>query len=95
MCIRDRIKRKCGIEVGKNYNLPKFEDSRQPMCPPEKEKAIQMCIRDRLGAVGRQGNGGQHVIRQAVGQLGDHICGCRGDQHQIRRVGQRNKKCLK
>ena len=30
------------------------------------------------------------IIRQAVGQLGDHICGCRGDQHQIRRVGQRN-----
>ena len=42
----------------------------------------------QLGAAGRQGNGGQHVIRQAVGQLGDHICGCRGDQHQIRRVGQ-------
>lgn len=36
-----QIKRKCGIEVGKNYNLPKFEDSRQPMCPPEKEKAIR------------------------------------------------------
>ena len=25
-----QIKRKCGIEVGKNYNLPKSEDSRQP-----------------------------------------------------------------
>ena len=36
-----KIKRKCGIEVGKNYNLPKSEDSRQPMCPPEKEKAIR------------------------------------------------------
>ena len=36
-----QIKRKCGIEVGKNYNLPKSEDSRQPMCPPEKEKAIR------------------------------------------------------
>lgn len=35
-----QIKRKCGIEVGKNYNLPKSEDSRQPLCPPEKEKAI-------------------------------------------------------
>ena len=36
-----QIKRKCGIEVGKNYNLPKSEDSRQPMCPQEKEKAIR------------------------------------------------------
>ncbi len=36
-----QIKRKCGIEVGKNYNQPKSEDSRQPQCPPEKEKAIR------------------------------------------------------
>ena len=36
-----QIKRKCGIEVGQNYNLPKSEDSRQPQCPPEKEKAIR------------------------------------------------------
>ena len=36
-----QIKRKCGIEVGKNYNLPKSEDSRQPQCPLEKEKAIR------------------------------------------------------
>ncbi len=35
-----QIKRKCGIEVGVNYNLPKSEDSRQPQCPEEKEKAI-------------------------------------------------------
>ena len=36
-----QIKRKCGIGVGKNYNLPKSEDSSQPQCPPEKEKAIR------------------------------------------------------
>ena len=36
-----QIKRKCGIGVGKNYNLPKSEDSRQPQCSPEKEKAIR------------------------------------------------------
>ena len=36
-----QIKRKCGIGVGKNYNLPKSEDSRQPQCPSEKEKAIR------------------------------------------------------
>lgn len=36
-----QVKRKCGIEVGENYNLPKSEDSRQPKCPVEKEKAIK------------------------------------------------------
>jgi 23S rRNA (uracil-5-)-methyltransferase rumA len=40
-----QIKRKCGIEVGKNYNLPKSEDSRQPQCPPEKEKAIKAALK--------------------------------------------------
>lgn len=36
-----QVKRKCGIEVGENYNLPKSADSRQPQCPEEKEKAIR------------------------------------------------------
>ena len=40
-----QIKRKCGIEVGKNYNLPKSEDSRQPQCPPGKEKAIREALK--------------------------------------------------
>ena len=35
-----QIKRKCGLEVGKNYNLAKSEDAKQPNCPEEKEKAI-------------------------------------------------------
>ena len=66
LCI-SQVKRKCGIEVGKNlcvatrrmdclqgnsttaatdleivpsYNLPKNEDSRQPQCPEDKERAI-------------------------------------------------------
>ena len=43
-----QVKRKCGIEVGENYNLPKSENSRQPQCPAEKEKAI----RDALGHFG-------------------------------------------
>ena len=33
-----QVKRKCGIEVGKNYYLPKNEESRQPQCPEEKER---------------------------------------------------------
>lgn len=36
-----QAKRKCGIDVRKNYNLPKSEDSRQPHCPEEMEKAIR------------------------------------------------------
>lgn len=36
-----QVKRKCGIEVGENYNLPKSEESRQPQCPVEKEKTIK------------------------------------------------------
>ena len=36
-----QVKRKCGIEVGENYNLPKSEDSKQLQCPVEKEKAIK------------------------------------------------------
>lgn len=39
-----QVKRKCGIEVGENYNLPKSEDSRQPQCPKEKEKAIKNAL---------------------------------------------------
>ena len=35
-----QVKRKCGIELGENFNLPKSEDARQPQCPVDKEKAI-------------------------------------------------------
>ena len=40
-----QVKRKCGIEVGENYNLPKSEDSRQPQCPEEKEEAIKDALK--------------------------------------------------
>ncbi len=43
-----QVKRKCGIIERENYNLPKSEDSRQPNCTPEKEKAI----RDALATFG-------------------------------------------
>ena len=36
-----QIKQKCGIIERANYNLPKSDNSRQPKCPPEKEKAIR------------------------------------------------------
>ena len=41
-----QVKRKCGLDVGKNYNLPKSEDARQAStCPPEKEEAIREALR--------------------------------------------------
>ncbi|HIX25832.1 MAG TPA: hypothetical protein IAA09_12945 [Candidatus Lachnoclostridium avicola] len=36
-----QIKRKCGLDVGPNYNLSKKEDAEVPQCLPEKEKAIK------------------------------------------------------
>ena len=35
-----QVKRKCGLELAENFNLPKSEDARQPQCPKEKEEAI-------------------------------------------------------
>ena len=40
-----QVKRKCGIELGENFNLPKSEDSRQPQCPREKEEAIMEALK--------------------------------------------------
>lgn len=40
-----QVKRKCGIELGENYNLPKSEDAKQPQCPKEKEEAIMEALR--------------------------------------------------
>lgn len=40
-----QVKRKCGIELGENYNLPKSEDSRQSQCPKEKEDAIAEALK--------------------------------------------------
>lgn len=45
-----QVKRKCGIEVGENYNRPKSEDSRQPQCPVEREKAIKDAM-EHLGMI--------------------------------------------
>ena len=40
-----QVKRKCGIEVGENYNLPKSENTRVPQCPKEKEDAIKASLK--------------------------------------------------
>ena len=40
-----QVKRKCGIEVGENYNLPKSENAIVPQCPKEKEDAIKAALK--------------------------------------------------
>lgn len=40
-----QVKRKCGLDVGPNYNLSKKEDAKVPQCPPEKEAAIMAALK--------------------------------------------------
>ena len=40
-----QVKQKYGIIERENYNKPKFENAKQPQCPPEKEKAITEALR--------------------------------------------------
>lgn len=40
-----QIKKKCGLDVGENFNLAKSENARQPKCTPEKEDAIMQAFR--------------------------------------------------
>lgn len=40
-----QVKRKCGLEVGESYNLPRTEGQRVPQCPAAKEEAILDALR--------------------------------------------------
>ena len=40
-----QIKKKCGLDIGENFNLAKSENVRQPQCTPEKEDAIMQAFR--------------------------------------------------
>ena len=40
-----QIKKKCGLDVGENFNPAKSENARQPQCTPEKEEAIMQAFR--------------------------------------------------
>ena len=40
-----QVKRKCGLDVGVNYNLPSPEGRPQLQVPPEKETAIQDALK--------------------------------------------------
>ena len=40
-----QIKKKCGLDVGENFNLAKSENARQPQCTQEKEDAIMQAFR--------------------------------------------------
>ena len=39
-----QIKKKCGLDVGENFNLPKFENAKHPKCIQEKEEAIMQAF---------------------------------------------------
>ena len=40
-----QIKKKCGLDVGENFDLPKSENARQPQCTPEKKEAIMQAFK--------------------------------------------------
>lgn len=40
-----QVKQKCGIIERENYNKPKSDDTKQPQCPPDKEKAIKEALK--------------------------------------------------
>ena len=40
-----QIKKKCGLDVGENFNPAKSENARQPQCTPQKEDAIMQAFR--------------------------------------------------
>ena len=40
-----QVKQKCGIIERECYNKPKSENTKQPQCPPEKEKAIRDALK--------------------------------------------------
>ncbi len=40
-----QVKRKCGLEVGQNYNLSKSENPKVPKCLPEKEAVIMGALK--------------------------------------------------
>ena len=40
-----QIKKKCGLDVGENFNLPKSENARQTQCTPQKEEAIMQAFK--------------------------------------------------
>ena len=40
-----QIKKKCGLDVGENFNLAKSENARQPKCTPHQKRKMQLCRR--------------------------------------------------
>ena len=39
-----QIKKKCGLDVGENFNKPKTEGNKVPNCPEEKERMIREAL---------------------------------------------------
>ena len=39
-----QVKRKCGLDVGKNYNVSRKDEHNVPKCPEDKERAIRAAL---------------------------------------------------
>ena len=39
-----QIRRKCGLDMRENFNLPKSKDAKQPKCLEKKEKVIREAL---------------------------------------------------
>lgn len=40
-----QVKRKCGLDVGKNSNISKKDEYNVPKCPEDKERAIRAALK--------------------------------------------------
>lgn len=60
-----QVKRKLGLDIGKNYNLPKSENPVVPNCPPDKEQAITNALKD----FGMVHDGGEILKRRFVKKI--------------------------
>ena len=80
-----QVKRKCGIEVGENYNLSKSENTRVSQCPKEKEEATKAILKYyamilRISMISRRNNRREKffwelfpIIKKVYGKCINHM----------------------
>ena len=80
-----QVKRKCGIEVGENYNVLKSENTRVSQCPKEKEEATKAILKYyamilRISMISRRNNRREKffwelfpIIKKVYGKCINHM----------------------